>query len=210
MSGLSYAFNSLLASESDICHTQLLGWGTMLQAGRLWVRDPKRLLNYFNLSNPSDRTGPGACSASKRHKCQKKNRFWGVEHRWRVRLTTSQPSVSPKSRHCVILNISQTYRLPRPVKDFGCVAGMNISEFYLFWSLLPLSFQMAPLSMWDFFGLQQLGVPGTFTTTTPYHGAQFDPKQMSPLPSYRYKDRGILFTDTSFWDPTGQMNTILS
>jgi hypothetical protein len=41
--------------------------------------------------------------------------FVNVERGRRVRLKTSLPSVNRLSRQCLILNISQTYRLPQSV-----------------------------------------------------------------------------------------------
>jgi hypothetical protein len=49
----------------------VVGWSTMLQAGRSWVRVLTRTLNFFNLPNPSGRTRPGVHSASKRNEYQK-------------------------------------------------------------------------------------------------------------------------------------------
>jgi hypothetical protein len=41
--------------------------------------------------------------------------LWGVESGRRLKMTTSQPSVSRLSRQCGILNILQPCRPPRPI-----------------------------------------------------------------------------------------------
>jgi hypothetical protein len=65
---------------------------------------------------------------SNRNEYQKqKNCFWGAERGRIVRPTTSSPSVSPLSTQCGILNISQSYRPPRPVTE---IALLFISRWY--------------------------------------------------------------------------------
>jgi hypothetical protein len=51
---------------------------------------------------------------------------WVVERCRCVGLTILQPSVSILSRHCGILNISQTYRPPRPVTGIALLYGDGV------------------------------------------------------------------------------------
>jgi hypothetical protein len=92
---------------------KLSGW-LMLQAGRAWVRDPDEV-NFFNLLNPSGRTTPFTQPLTEMSTRSRKFCFWGVEYGLFVGLTNLPPSVSPLSRQCLILNISEPYRPPRPV-----------------------------------------------------------------------------------------------
>jgi hypothetical protein len=55
----------------------------------------------------------GLLSISNRNEYQKI--FLGIKHGWRIRLTTSPPSVSRLSRQCGILDIAHPRRPPRPV-----------------------------------------------------------------------------------------------
>jgi hypothetical protein len=71
----------------------VVGRGTMLQAGRSWVRFPMRSWNFFNLPNPFSRT---VALGSTQPLTEMSNRMipGGVKRGRRVRLTTLQPSVS--------------------------------------------------------------------------------------------------------------------
>jgi hypothetical protein len=97
-----------------VLHGSIVGWGTMLQAGRSQFPFLMRSSNFFNLPNPSSIT-MALKFTQPVTEMSIRNCFWRVTHGHHLRLTNSPPSLSQLSRKCRILKISQPYRHPWPV-----------------------------------------------------------------------------------------------
>jgi hypothetical protein len=92
----------------------------MLRNGRslVWIPTSSLVLFSIYLSPPSA-IWPWGYSAPNRNEYQKF--FWAIKQSRRVRLTISAPSVSQLSRKCGIIDISQSYRHPRPVTGIALI-----------------------------------------------------------------------------------------
>jgi hypothetical protein len=137
---LSYTHTEMNTSHENCIHnsgsgtckganSNIVGRGTMLQAGRSWVKFPMRSLDFsIDLILPAPLWLSGQLSLQQ---TWVPRIFLGVKGDRRGRLMTSPPSVSWFSRDCRSLYFSQPYGPPQPVTGIGKRKKWSIQNLYI-------------------------------------------------------------------------------